>query len=146
MQTDAVTIAPLTPPDHAAARQLLIDGLSERWGCYDAGFNPDIENFPSRLGDAMTVVAKASGQVVRSSRQGEIVRMSVARGWRRSGIGSGILDQLLAGARERRLESVILETTSSWESAVRFYARHGFRKSHEQGDDTFFVWTPEPPA
>lgn len=148
MQTRAATIALLTPRDHAAARQLLIAGLTERWGRYDAGLTPDIDNFPSSFGDATTVVATTSGQVigtstlvVRSPRQGEIVRMSVAREYRRSGIGGRILERLLAVAQQRRLDSVALETTSSRESAVRFYAKHGLRKTHEAGDGTFFAWT-----
>jgi len=79
-----IEIQPMVSGEAAQVRAILIAGLTERWGCYDAGFNPDIEAFPESYRDALTLVARdAPGPVgtgtLKSIGQGqaEIVRMSV---------------------------------------------------------------------
>ncbi len=72
----------------------------------------------------------------------EILRMSVARSRRRSGIGRQILDELLATAASWGSSVVVLETSSSWDGVVSFYLRAGFIITDvEEGDfgsDTWF--------
>ena len=147
MATPQVTVAPLKTEDASAVRQLLIAGLTERWGSYEASFNPDIEDFPGSYDDSCVLVAKQAGLVVGTgtlrqtgASRAEIVRMSVAASSRRTGIGSLILSHLLEFSRERAVHEVWLETTSSWSSAVKFYALHGFLKTHEKGDDSYFLF------
>lgn len=142
-----VIIAPLTPEDVSCVRQLLVDGLTERWRVYEARYNPDIETLPECYENSIFLVAKLSGQVVGAgilrpigSDQGEIIRMSVAVLHRRSGIGSLLLSHLLDLARKLRMREVSVETTSSWESAVNFYLRHGFRRTHEEGSNSYFSY------
>ena len=149
MATPQVIVAPLKTEDTSAVRQLLIAGLTERWGSYEASFNPDIEGFPGSYDDSLVLVAKQAGVVVGTgmlrqtgASRAEIVRMSVAASSRRTGIGSLILSHLLEFARERAVNEVCLETTSSWSSAIKFYARHGFLKTHEHGDDSYFLFNP----
>ena len=147
MASPQVIVVPLKTEDTSAVRQLLIAGLTERWGSYEASFNPDIEGFPGNYADPFVLVAKQAGVVVGTgtirktgASRAEIVRMSVAASSRRTGIGSLILSQLLEFARERAVQEVCLETTSSWSSAIQFYARHGFLKTHQQGDDLYFLF------
>ena len=147
----AVTIGLMRADQCAAVRQLIVDGLTERWGTYDASLNPDIESFPTAYADSTTLVALRLGQVagtgtLKPSHDGraEIVRMSVAKNSRRTGIGSLILSQLMNIARERGVCEVTLETSSSWASAIEFYIASGFRKSHESGGDTYFVSSLKP--
>lgn len=147
----AVTIVRMRPDHCAAVRQLIVDGLTERWGRYDANFNPDIESFPTAYVDSTTLVALRLEQVAGTGTlipscdgRAEIVRMSVARNSRRSGIGSLILIQLINIAREQGMREVVLETSSSWASAIEFYLRCGFRKTHESGGDTYFVYSLKP--
>lgn len=147
----AVTIALMRADQCAAVRQLIVDGLTERWGTYDASLNLDIESFPSAYADSTTLVALRLGQVagtgtLKPSRDGraEIVRMSVARNSRRTGIGTLILCQLMNIARKRGMCEVTLETSSSWASAIEFYLGYGFRKTHESGGDTYFVYSLNP--
>jgi GNAT superfamily N-acetyltransferase len=64
--------------------------------------------------------------------------MSVARDCRRQGIGTLILEGLLQAARERGYKRVVLETTASWESAVRFYGSRGFIPTGVQGGDQYY--------
>ena len=145
MANIAVFVAPLKAEDTSAVRQLLVAGLEERWGTYEGRFNPDIESFPSAYDGALVLVAKDSTQVigtgtlkVLSPYRAEVVRMSVAKTRRRAGVGSLILGHLLRLAREHGAQEVLLETTSTWGSAVRFYAQHGFRKTHEHGENSYF--------
>ena len=147
MATPQVSVAPLKTEDASAVRQLLIAGLTERWGSYEASFNPDIEGFPGSYADTLVLVAKQAGVIVGTgtlrqtgASRAEIVRMSVAASSRRTGIGSLILSDLLKFARKRAVHEVSLETTSSWSSAIKFYVRHGFLKTHEQGDDSYFLF------
>jgi len=140
-------VAALQFEDIPAVQALLIAGLTERWGHYDASRNPDISSFRVAYGDG-ALVAKERGRVVgtatlRPLRPGtaEVVRMSVAAPLRRHGIGSLLLSQLLEQARERGMKEVVLETTTTWTSAVAFYSKQGFRKTHVAGSDTYFALT-----
>jgi ribosomal protein S18 acetylase RimI-like enzyme len=149
MATVQVTVAPLNSADSSTVRKLLVAGLTERWGTYNAALNPDIEAFPGSYGDAVVMVAKQAGVVVGTGTlriinagQAEVVRMSVAAAARRAGVGSLILSNLLRLAQEQGAHEVILETTSSWSSAVKFYTRHGFVKTHEQDGNSYFCLKP----
>ncbi|HEX2981491.1 MAG TPA: GNAT family N-acetyltransferase, partial [Anaerolineaceae bacterium] len=76
-------------------------------------------------------------------RCGQIVRMSVAKTVRRAGIGRAILNELLERARQLGLRRVILETTETWNDAVQFYLAAGFRMTHHQDGDVYFVMEVE---
>ena len=153
MAASAVVVTTIKNENSNAVRQVLIDGLTERWGSYDPHLHPDIETFPQSLRDCTVLVASQLGQIVGtgtlktvSARRAEVIRMSVAASCRRAGVGSLILDQLLdlarnKGVEESGVEEVVLETTSTWASAVAFYSRHGFHKTHERNDDSYFLYT-----
>ncbi len=55
-----------------------------------------------------------------------LLRMRVAPEWRRRGIGSRLVETVVAWARESGYRSVILETTMEQEPAVALYRRHRF--------------------
>ena len=143
----SLVVAPLNAEDAAAVRQLLIDGLSERWGDYEPRFNPDLEAYPEGYSGSLVLVAKAAGAVVGtgtlrpvSQERSEIVRMSTAPRSRRSGVATAILRSLLDHARATGTKEVVLETTSSWASAVAFYCKHGFTRTHEEAGNTHFIY------
>lgn len=54
---------------------------------------------------------------------GHIGRMAVVREWRRRGVGSAILEWLMASARRQGLGALHLHAQTH---ALGFYARHGF--------------------
>ena len=54
---------------------------------------------------------------------GHIGRMAVVKYWRGRGVGSAILAELIAAARENGCDSAILNAQTH---AVKFYARFGF--------------------
>jgi ribosomal protein S18 acetylase RimI-like enzyme len=139
-------IDPLILADVPAVRALLVAGLTERWGGYEPRFNPDIEALGQRFDGRLTLVARQAGTIVGTGAlrpvgagRFEIVRMSVAGEHRRQGIGAQLLAALLAAARQRGAHELVLETTRSWQSAIDFYERHGFRRTHDDGDDAWFV-------
>lgn len=147
MATAQVIVALMNAEDAATVRRQLIEGLTERWRTYEPRLNPDIEAFPQSYEDSFILVAKQAGAVVGTgilrltgAGRAEIVRMSVAASSRCTGVGSLILSHLLRLARERAVCEVGLETTSSWSSAIRFYVRHGFIKTHEEGNDSYFIF------
>ena len=122
-----------TRTDYRAIRALILRGLAERWTSFDPELNPDLANFGTFYDNATVLTAKHHNRVIgcgilvrEAEHIGRIVRMSVALEHRRSGVGSRILDGLLVAARTIGYREIVLETTASWESAVRFYRRNGF--------------------
>jgi predicted GNAT family N-acyltransferase len=68
----------------------------------------------------------AGGEAIGTGRllpDGHIGRMAVLKSWRGNGVGSAILTELIAAARERRHSAVEL---SAQTHAIEFYRRHGF--------------------
>ena len=74
-------------------------------------------------------------------RHGELKSMRTAAAARGQGVGSAVLQHLLAVARERGYARVSLETGSQpfFEPAHRLYARHGFVACEPFGD-----YVPDP--
>ena len=142
-----LSIASARQNELAAVRALIIQGLTQRWGRYESSFNPDLEAFEEFYTGAVVVVAKEGDKLVgcgvlrkEDEGIGRIVRMSVLMERQRQGIGSEILRALLAHAREIGYTEVVLETTTSWESAVAFYMSHGFIPTKIQDGDQHFRW------
>ncbi len=132
--------------EFAAINALVIDGLVERWGWHDSTLNPDLKSFDEFYRDATVLVAKVEQRIVgcgvlANERVGigRIVRMSVARHWRRSGIGSQILAVLLESAKSLGYTQVVLETSVDWDSAIRFYESNGFSRTKTEGGDQHFA-------
>ena len=80
----------------------------------------------------------------------EIVRMSVALGARRRGLGRSIVEELVSTAAGWGASTVVLETSSSWVEVVDFYRSCGFEITHtevgEFGEDTWFERRVRAPA
>jgi GNAT superfamily N-acetyltransferase len=141
-----IFIRPFQPEDQAAAKSLVIEGLAERWGFRDPCKNPDLDDIAASYARGVFLVAVIGDRIVgtgamvpRAEDTAEIRRMSVARPYRRQGIGGAILHRLLEAARSAGYRKLILETTSTWEDAVAFYQKHGFRRTHVREGDTFFA-------
>jgi predicted GNAT family N-acyltransferase len=72
------------------------------------------------------VAETAAGEAIGTGRllpDGHIGRMAVAKSWRRDGVGSALLERLVAMARARGDRLVVLHAQSY---AVAFYRRAGF--------------------
>ena len=144
--TPEVTLLPFEPRDQEAVKSLVLAGLAEHWGELDPRKNPDLEDIATAYREALFLVAWYQGQIVgcgalapRTARTAEVLRMSVARGMRRLGIGRLILDRLVEAAKKAVYSQVILETTETWQEVVDFYLRCGFHITHYQDGDVYFA-------
>ena len=131
--------------DFPAVTALIIDGLTRRWGNYEPSYNPDLIDFAGRYGAETVLVARAEGVLVgcgilvrESAERACLVRMSVAHELHGRGIGRVLLDALVTRARAAGLREIVCETTTTWDSAVALYTRHGFAVLGERDGDTHF--------
>lgn len=129
---------------------MILAGLAEHWGVIDETLNPELGDMIASFRAGRTVLIRDdAGAVIgtgtlmpHAEGVAEILRMSVANGARRRGVGRRIVDELLATAAEWGVEVVVLETTSSWGEVIEFYLRCGFTITHVDdgvfGRDTWF--------
>jgi predicted GNAT family N-acyltransferase len=78
------------------------------------------------------VLAESQGEPVGTGRllpDGHIGRMGVLPAWRNKGVGSAILNELVAMAGERGMQRLVLHAQTH---ARAFYERHGFRVEGEE--------------
>ena len=141
----SLIISRFQPSDQQEAKALILAGLAEHWGILDLSLNPDLNDIASTYAGADFLVARIAGRIVGTGAlvpcgagSAEIVRMSVAADQRRCGIGRRIVSGLVALARERGYQRVVLETTASWVEVIQFYLRCGFSITHYQGEDVYF--------
>jgi|GEM_PF-339386 glycopeptide antibiotics resistance protein/GNAT superfamily N-acetyltransferase len=139
-------IRPFHPEYQESVKKLILTGLSEHWGWLDASKNPDLDDISAAYANAIFLTGwrkdrlVATGALVpRSSDTAEIVRMSVATGLRRQGIGKRMLCALCEYARSSGYRRLILETTATWTEVIAFYQRFGFRITHHQDGDAYFA-------
>jgi GNAT superfamily N-acetyltransferase len=157
---NGIVIRPFRLEDQSGTKALILEGLREHWGAIDPDRNPDLLDIAAAYAGAVFLLACRGEQIIgtgallpRGNGTAEIVRMSVIRDMRRQGIGGLILRALLERAKAAGAKRIILETTAVWQDAVAFYQKHGFRITHYDGGDAYFVLDlaaddpiPEPPA
>ena len=152
--SERVEIRLFCAADQEAAKQLVLVGLGERWGWIDLTSNPDLNDIAANYADGIFLVGMLDGVLVATgaltpevTAEGidalRVERMSVRSDLRGQGIGRRLLDVLLAGARARGCRLIVLETTSTWTDAVRFYARYGFQLVEEKDGETHMMLTLE---
>lgn len=141
-----LTIRPFCPADQEAVKALILAGLREHWGVLDPALNPDLNDIAASYADAVFLTAWVGDDLVgvgalihEAAGVARIVRMSVARERRRLGVGQAILRQLCEHARSAGYCRVVLETTSTWDDAIAFYERFGFRRIGTWDGDTHFA-------
>lgn len=76
--------------------------------------------------------AIGTGRLLQAHGMGHIGRMAVLREWRGQGVGTAILNALIATARERGLTEVVLNAQTH---ALGFYARSGFAAEGDEFPD-----------
>ncbi|NBD35098.1 MAG: GNAT family N-acetyltransferase [Chloroflexi bacterium] len=132
----SLTIRPFERRDQAAAKTLILEGLVEHWGALDPTLNPDLDDIATTYAEGRFLTAWQGKRLVgtgailpEAGAEGtaRVVRMSVARGCRRQGIGRALLDALCATARKVGYRRLVLETTATWHGVIDFYEIYGFR-------------------
>ena len=142
----SVKIRQFSDKDQEGVKDLILTGLSDKWGTLDKTLNPDLNDIAATYGSDNFLVAHAEGKLVatgglvRETQQSvRVVRMWVSKDLRRSGIGSRMMNALLALAAKKQYARVVLETTATWVDAVSFYKKGGFIiEGHRDGDIHFY--------
>ena len=101
--------------------------MAEHWGTVDPTLNRDLDDIAATYAGGRTLVAfdgdrvVGTGTVVRHADGGgsaEIVRMSVAPEYRRTGLGRRLVSELVDVARRWGVSRIVLETTAHWTEVV----------------------------
>jgi GNAT superfamily N-acetyltransferase len=130
--------------DHAmqdAFRLLVLDGMAERWVSVDESLNTDLDDIDTHYGNDCVLVALdgelvvGTGILLLRAAEGEIVRMSVHRTYRRRGIATQLLAELLHLASECGVNRVVVETNAKWNEARNLYEASGFKFAHSAPGD-----------
>jgi ribosomal protein S18 acetylase RimI-like enzyme len=135
--------------DQRAVRDLILDGLRERWGDgFDPSYNADLEDITSSYvaKGAEVVVFEREGAVIatgtllsESDLRGRIVRVSVAATDRRRGLGRSVVEELVRRARRRGMRELLVLTDTPWASALALYRACGFVDVAEDSTDTYLA-------
>ncbi len=135
-------ITPFDPIYQKAARKLILTGLGEHWGWIDEHVNIDLENIAISYSDGDFVlgwigdILVATGALIPENKHSSrVVRMSVAKDFRRQGFGVQILDYLFKLAKQKSKKKIVLETTETWDKVIEFYKSNGFQiDEYRDGD------------
>lgn len=143
-----VEVYELRPHLEDAARSLILAGLGEHWGTVDPALNRDLDDFAATYADGTSWWPVTAGEWSAPARScpeingpAEIVRMSVALAYRRTGTGRRLVDELVECARRWGMDRVVPETSAHWTEVAEFYLRCGFTQTHfEQGEFGRDAW------
>jgi GNAT superfamily N-acetyltransferase len=145
---DDIRIARFELAMQEAFRLLVLDGMAERWGSVDESLNPDLDDIDTHYGNDCVLVALdgplvvGTGVLLLRAADGEIVRMSVHRHYRRRGIAKKLLAELLHLASEYGVNRILVETNAKWTEAQNLYVASGFKFTHsapgEFGPESFY--------
>lgn len=146
---DVSVLRAYTAADQASVRDLILEGMKERWGdAYDPAFNADLDDISGTYVDrgAEVVVVEREGAVIATGTlipdadaAGRIVRVAVARSHRRLGLGRLVVNELVRRAQARAMGEVRVLTDTPWASAVELYLSTGFIKVADDGRDVHLV-------
>ncbi len=148
--TEHLHIHRFRPEEQQVAKALILAGMEEHWGVLDPTLNPDLDDIAASYREGTFLTAWLDNKLVGTgalipenaaadASAVRIVRMSVAKHLRRQGIGKVMLEQLREYAKVGGYGQIVLETTSTWEDAIAFYTRFGFRPIGAWDGDTHFV-------
>jgi len=131
-----------------AFRTLVLDGMAERWGAVDETLNTDLDDIAAHYASDCVLIALDGATVVGTgillirAGEGEIVRMSVHRSYRRRGIARRVLAELVDLATGYGVKRIVVETNAKWIEARNLYDAFGFTFTRSApgafGRETFY--------
>jgi GNAT superfamily N-acetyltransferase len=127
-------VRPFRAADQAAARVLVEEGLGEHFGYVDRSANPDLIDIATSYATAPNAffVAEADGTLVGTTglivtaNTGRLVRVAVARDYRRLGVATLMMTYVANFAGRAGLAKLVAHTQPEWADAMGFYQSHGF--------------------
>ncbi len=117
------------------ARALIISGLAEHFHCLDESLDQDLNDIVANylqnghvflVGIIENKVVCTGGLVQKNQSTGQIVRMSVAKEYRRQGLGTIVLQRLVNLAKTRGYRKLLVETNHDWHGAISLYRKYDF--------------------
>ena len=140
----AIQIRAASDADSAAVLQCLAAAFAP----YQSEYTPEAyadtvltpETLQARLGHMHVLVATMNGRVVGTiaaaltQDEGHLRGMAVLPEFRGSGVAASLLDAIEAWLRSSACTRVTLDTTMPLAAAMRFYEKHGYRRSGETTD------------
>lgn len=73
---------------------------------------------------------------------GVLKRFAVKKEYRRKGVGKKLIGTLIEFAKSKKLNSIILQTTTEMVAANKVYEKFGFKKIEKPGNVNFSVILP----
>lgn len=131
-----IRIERFDPSMQDAFRTLVLNGMAERWGAVDGSLNTDLDNIDTHYASNCVLVALDGATVVGTGillirvTEGEIVRMSVHRDYRRRGIARQVLAETVNLAIGYGIKRIVVETNAKWIEARNLYEAFGFKFTH----------------
>ncbi|MCL0056989.1 GNAT family N-acetyltransferase [Dehalococcoidia bacterium] len=113
-------IRPVDETTQEHARVLILSGLGERFGYIDEMLNQDLNDIVANyvekahiflIGTIGNEIVCTGALVQEDQSTGRVVRMSVAKEYRRRGFGTAMLQRLMDLAREKDIENCWLRQT-----------------------------------
>lgn len=123
--------------DQIPAKALIYTGLSQYFDVIDESFNPDLDDLASSFADGCFLIGELDHHLVATGGYKKfdedtvkIERVSIHPNYRRLGLASQMFDALLEEAKKAGYKRIVLETTSTWDTAIAFWLSNGFQITH----------------
>lgn len=137
-----VTMRDFQPDDQRTVFDLIIAGLGQHFDDIKPEYNPDLFDIQANYidkGATFLVVEDDDGEIVGcgalikehgSDTIARIVRVSVRADQQGKGLGRAISQQLIARAKKRGFDKILVETNHDWTTALHLYQSCGFSETH----------------
>jgi ribosomal protein S18 acetylase RimI-like enzyme len=144
-------IRPFEPRDQIPVQNLIQEGLAEHFHSFDPALNPDLRDIETtylQQGSLFLVVEidkklVGTGALIPESENiGRIVRVSVAKSHRRTGIGRLITENLIRAAPQFHYKQIVVETNDDWYDAIRLYQSCGFIEVDRRDGEVHMMLQP----
>lgn len=141
-------ITVITTNEEAEAKEIVLQGLEERFGFLDSSLNPDLNDiFASYLREgSIFLIGKEENNLVctgalskEDNNSGRIQRMSVKSTCRGKGYARKMLETLELYAKEYGYSKLVLETNNDWHSAISLYTSSGYECYENDGECSHFI-------
>jgi putative acetyltransferase len=123
--------------DQMPAKALIYIGLSQYFDVIDETLNPDVDDLASSFADGCFLIGELGRQLIATGgykkvdeNTVKIERVFIHPNYRRLGLASQVVNALFNQAQKSGYKRIVLETTSTWDTAIQFWLKHGFQITH----------------